>query len=116
MNILITGVHGFVGSNLVRYLSKEHTIFGLDIVNPQKEGVKATFSWEALDAEGALPDIDAVIHLAGKAHVGGRRVFQGEYRPDEENLRLVYGFAHGPEVRVLLHGQGGGGVRARCVA
>lgn len=68
MNILITGVHGFVGSNLVRYLSKEHTIFGLDIVNPQKEGVKATFSWEALDAEGALPDIDAVIHLAGKAH------------------------------------------------
>lgn len=68
MNILITGVHGFVGSNLVRYLSKEHTIFGLDIVKPQKEGVKATFSWEALDTADALPDIDAVIHLAGKAH------------------------------------------------
>lgn len=68
MNILITGIHGFVGSNLVRALSKEHTIYGLDIVQPEKEGVKATFSWEALEFEGAMPEIDAVIHLAGKAH------------------------------------------------
>lgn len=68
MRILITGVHGFVGSNLVRALSPEHTIYGLDIVQPQKEGVKATFSWDALDTEGAMPEIDAVIHLAGKAH------------------------------------------------
>lgn len=68
MNILITGVHGFVGSNLVRYLSKEHTIYGLDIVQLQKEGVKVTFSWDALDVPDALPEIDAIIHLAGKAH------------------------------------------------
>ncbi len=68
MNILITGVHGFVGSNLVKALSKEHTIYGLDIVQPQKEGVVATFSWEALETKGAMPEIDAVIHLAGKAH------------------------------------------------
>lgn len=39
MNILITGVHGFVGSNLVKYLSKENTIYGLEIVHPKKEGV-----------------------------------------------------------------------------
>lgn len=32
MNILITGVHGFVGSNLVKALSPENTIYGLDIV------------------------------------------------------------------------------------
>lgn len=43
MNILITGVHGFVGSNLVKALVPEHTIFGLDIVAPKKEGVKKTF-------------------------------------------------------------------------
>lgn len=67
MNILITGVHGFVGSNLVKALSKEHTIYGLDIVQPEKEGVVKTFSWEELDAE-SLKCIDAVIHLAGKAH------------------------------------------------
>ena len=44
MNILITGVHGFVGSNLVKYLAKENTIYGLDIVQPQKDGVMCTFS------------------------------------------------------------------------
>lgn len=68
MNILITGVHGFVGSNLVKALAPNHTIYGLDIVQPQKEGVRTTFSWSALDTEGAMPRIDAVIHLAGKAH------------------------------------------------
>lgn len=66
MNILITGIHGFVGSNLVAALKEVHTIYGLDIVSPDKEGVVKTFSWEDLDKE--MPDIDAVIHLAGKAH------------------------------------------------
>lgn len=67
MKILIAGVHGFVGSNLVAYLSPENEIYGLDIVSPEKEGVIRTFSWEDLDA-GIVPDMDAIIHLAGKAH------------------------------------------------
>jgi len=65
MNILITGIHGFVGSNLVSALKEQHTIFGLDIVTPQKEGVSQTFRWNELDR---IPPIDIVIHLAGKAH------------------------------------------------
>ena len=68
MKILITGVHGFVGSNLVNALMKEHTIYGLDIVSPHKDGVRYTFSWDFLDEEGEIPDVDAIIHLAGKAH------------------------------------------------
>ena len=68
MKILITGVHGFVGSNLVNALMKEHTIYGLDIVSPNKEGVRYTFEWDFLDKEGEIPDVDAIIHLAGKAH------------------------------------------------
>ena len=67
MKILITGVHGFVGSNLVKALSKEYEIFGLDIIAPQKDGVKFTFGWEHLDGK-EIPDVDAIIHLAGKAH------------------------------------------------
>lgn len=67
MNILITGIHGFVGTNLVKALSKEHTLYGLDIIAPEKEGVKKTFSWKELETK-ALPPIDAIIHLAGKAH------------------------------------------------
>lgn len=68
MKILITGVHGFVGSNLVKALSKEHTIYGLDIISPIKEGVRYTFSWDFLDKPDEIPEVDAVIHLAGKAH------------------------------------------------
>jgi nucleoside-diphosphate-sugar epimerase len=68
MKILITGVHGFVGSNLVEALKKEHTIYGLDIISPQKDGVRFTFSWDFLDKQGEIPEIDAIIHLAGKAH------------------------------------------------
>jgi Nucleoside-diphosphate-sugar epimerases len=67
MNILITGIHGFVGSNLVSSLKNKHNLYGLDIVNPIKDGVIQTFSWNELD-NNALPDIDVIIHLAGKAH------------------------------------------------
>ena len=67
MRILITGVHGFVGTNLVKELSRKHSIFGLDIVNPIKEGVRFTYKWEDLDTE-KMPEVDAIIHLAGKAH------------------------------------------------
>lgn len=67
MKILITGIHGFVGSNLVKAISGSNTIFGLDIVSPQKEGVVKTFSWDDLGKD-SVPEIDAIIHLAGKAH------------------------------------------------
>ena len=68
MKILITGVHGFVGTNLVKALSKDNIIYGLDIIAPQKEGVRYTFSWDYLDKENGIPEVDAIIHLAGKAH------------------------------------------------
>lgn len=67
MNLLITGIHGFVGSNLVRAHAAKHTIYGLDIVAPHKDGVVATYSWNDLDSD-SLPPVDAIIHLAGKAH------------------------------------------------
>jgi len=67
MKILITGVHGFVGSNLVTYLAPQNEIYGLDIIAPEKEGVVKTYSWDDLD-RGNVPEVDAIIHLAGKAH------------------------------------------------
>ncbi|MBR6972709.1 MAG: NAD-dependent epimerase/dehydratase family protein [Bacteroidales bacterium] len=67
MKILITGVHGFVGSNLVKYLAPANEIYGLDIVAPEKEGVIKTYSWDDLDA-GRMQEVDAIVHLAGKAH------------------------------------------------
>lgn len=64
MRILITGVHGFVGTNLVAYLKKDNIIYGLDIVRPVLDGVEETYSWDSMD----IPEVDAIIHLAGKAH------------------------------------------------
>lgn len=78
MNILITGVHGFVGSNLVKYLSGENTIYGLDIIAPEKEEVAKTYSWDDLDA-GLLPEIDAIIHLAGMVHDTRNQTVADEY-------------------------------------
>lgn len=68
MKVLITGVHGFVGSNLVKALSKEHVIYGLDIISPVREGVQSTFGWDSLDIKDGIPAVDAIVHLAGKAH------------------------------------------------
>ena len=68
MKILITGVHGFVGSNLVKSLSRNNIIYGLDIIDSIKEGVKFTFRWDDLEKTDVIPEMDAIIHLAGKAH------------------------------------------------
>ena len=72
MNILITGAHGFVGSNLVIALKGHHSLYGLDIVAPEKEGVVKTFAWKYIETTSfpmqQLPKFDAIIHLAGKAH------------------------------------------------
>lgn len=72
MNILITGIHGFVGSNLILSLKDHHRLYGLDIISPSKEGVEETFSWKdiepAFESSQKLPLFDAIIHLAGKAH------------------------------------------------
>ena len=65
LNILITGIHGFIGSNIVATLKEQHTIYGLDIVSPQKDGIEKTYSWNELKD---IPPIDCIIHLAGKAH------------------------------------------------
>ncbi len=65
MNILITGIHGFIGTNLVAAIKLEHSIYGLDITAPTKEGVIKTFAWDDLEQ---VPLVDCIIHLAGKAH------------------------------------------------
>lgn len=51
MRILMTGSHGFVGSNLIEALSYEHELI----------------RWDAR-VDRPLPEVDAVIHLAGLAH------------------------------------------------
>lgn len=65
MNLLITGINGFVGSNFTKDWSKNHVLYGLDIDQSAKEGVRQIYLWEELEE---LPPVDVIIHLAGKAH------------------------------------------------
>jgi len=68
MKILITGCGGFVGKNLSSSFAREgHEVFGLSRVAGTLENGGKIFPWTALD-NGELPAVDAVIHLAGKAH------------------------------------------------
>ena len=65
MKILITGINGFVGSNFTEKWKECHILYGLDINQTPKEGVKKIYSWEQLEE---IPSVDAIVHLAGKAH------------------------------------------------
>lgn len=65
MKILITGINGFVGTNFTNSWFRNHKIFGLDIHQPEKEGVERILGWDELDK---IPPVDAIVHLAGKAH------------------------------------------------
>lgn len=63
MKILITGVGGFVGKNLSEFFKKS----GYEVWGLSSRPGQAEFSWADVSA-GTLPEVDAVIHLAGKAH------------------------------------------------
>lgn len=103
MKILITGIHGFVGSNLVEYLATGNEIYGLDIIAPQKEGVIKTYSWKDLDA-GRIPEVDAIIHLAAIAHDTKNRVDESLYLKVNRDLTVKmadYFFAH-PQIKKFV--------------
>ena len=88
MKILITGIHGFVGSNLVKALKSNHTIYGLDIVAPSKEGIVITYKWDELTE---IPAVDVVIHLAGKAHATKDWKYAHEYFDINTGLtKIIY--------------------------
>ena len=65
MNILITGINGFVGSNFTKDWNKKHTLYGVDINQTPKTGVEKIFTWKQLSK---IPPVDVIVHLAGKAH------------------------------------------------
>ena len=68
MKVLITGAYGFVGTNLCKYLAeKGHECHALDIPVAKRDDVPyvSFYTWDELDK---LPVVDAVVHLARKAH------------------------------------------------
>ena len=66
MKLLLTGISGFVGSNMTEFLlSQGHLVYGLDIVKSSNPGVENTYGWDRMEI---IPHIDTIIHLAGMAH------------------------------------------------
>ncbi|MFZ4395611.1 MAG: NAD-dependent epimerase/dehydratase family protein [Kiritimatiellia bacterium] len=66
--VLITGAFGFVGTNLSSWLAAHgHRVLALDVAAQVPSAYAEFRTWDALDGFdwGA---VDAVIHLAGKAH------------------------------------------------
>ena len=84
MNILITGIHGFIGSNFVLNLKKNQSLYGLDIVSQYQDGVTNNFNWNELPI---IPNVDIIIHLAGKAHDTANTSSVQEY--DDINIGLT---------------------------
>jgi len=76
MKILITGINGFVGSNFTEKWNERHILYGLDINQAPKNGVKAIYSWDQL---AEISGTDAIVHLAGKAHDTKNRSEAAEY-------------------------------------
>lgn len=68
MHILITGAFGFVGTNLSRaFKASSHHLIAVDVFEPDNHLYDEVFNWDSL-TELNWEKIDAIIHLAGKAH------------------------------------------------
>jgi nucleoside-diphosphate-sugar epimerase len=66
-NILITGSNGFVGQNLVAYLTRFSQINNLWHVHREFKGNQNEFVWKEINNIIDI-DLNCFIHLAGKAH------------------------------------------------
>lgn len=65
MHILISGVNGFIGTNMYNSFVRTYDITGLDITVDERKHNIRTYNWSELST---LPKVDAIIHLAGMAH------------------------------------------------
>jgi nucleoside-diphosphate-sugar epimerase len=74
--LLLTGSSGFVGSNLSDAFHQEFNLYGLDILKSGKIPDEKVFGWDELDL---LPEVEAIIHLAGKAHDTSDTTEEEEY-------------------------------------
>ncbi len=101
MRILITGVHGFVGTNLACSLTG-HKVYGVDIVSPQNDNVLETFSWEDV-AQNRIPKVDAIIHLAGKAHdVNHQLVWDDFYSVNTVLTQKIFDYYKASSSRIFI--------------
>lgn len=74
--ILLTGSSGFVGANLSEAFKDDFVLFGLDVFNNGKIDKGSFITWDNLEL---LPEVDVIIHLAGKAHDTSNKALEKDY-------------------------------------
>lgn len=74
--ILITGSNGFVGTNLYEAFHMDFQLYGLDINSYSRFSKNQLLNWNELKK---IPDVDIIIHLAGKAHDTENATDEEEY-------------------------------------
>ena len=67
--ILITGCSGYIGSHLIKMLSNDYEVHGLDINIPQADGLREFYQIDIRKLFELPTDFDAVIHLAALVNV-----------------------------------------------
>ena len=67
--VLISGAHGFVGTNLSLYLTrnKQYQLLALDIFKKATSSYNIEYTWNEFD-KISFNSVNTIIHLAGKAH------------------------------------------------
>jgi UDP-glucose 4-epimerase len=68
--VLITGCSGYIGSHLVKMLSDDYEVHGLDINVPQADGLREFYQHDIRKLLDLPIEFDAVIHLAALVNVG----------------------------------------------
>lgn len=88
IKILITGAHGFVGTNLSNYLANGHHyhLLALDILKKFRSSYNQQYTWKEIHTI-KFKRINTVIHLAGKAHDTKNTSNENEYF--EVNVELT---------------------------
>jgi len=68
--VLITGCSGYIGSHLIKMLSNDYEVHGLDINVPQADGLREFYQVDIRKLIDISTEFDCVIHLAALVNVG----------------------------------------------
>ena len=120
--ILVTGGMGFIGSNFVRYVLREHPavrIVNLDkvtyagnprnLVDAENDPRYAFLRADVCDAESVAKaltahGVDQIVHFAAETHVDRSILETGDFiRTNVEGTRIILDAARAAGVRRLLH-------------
>jgi nucleoside-diphosphate-sugar epimerase len=108
--ILVTGGSGFIGTNLVEYLSsKEHDVLNFDIVEPRnKSHQNKWFKGDVLnskDLENCINSFNPeyVVHLAARTDLDERKELKGYAANIEGVQNIVYVINSSPNIRRTIY-------------